>query len=701
MKKTGCSAALAALAPLVAACGDGRAPVADAPRPNILLILADDMGYSDIGCYGGEVLTPNIDSMAVRGVKWAQFYNNARSCPSRAALMTGLYPHEAGAGWMSVADLQMPQYQGYLNDSCVTIADVLSGAGYDTYLAGKWHLSSDRQNQGKITRNWPLHRGFNHFWGIANGFSDYYDALLNDGDSTFRSGPGFYLTDAIAEHACGFISQHDFNREPMFMYLAFTAPHYPIQAPAEVYQKYYDVYSKGWDRIRQERFERQKALGLFGPDVQLSPRAEGLPAWDSIPDAEKRDYAMRMAIYAAQIEIMDKGIGSVVDALKQSGQLDNTVIFFMSDNGASAEIKSTGKSKAIDGSHDTFESYRPVWANASDTPYKLFKHYTYEGGITSPMIVSWPSVIAPREGYVRDWGHFVDMMPTCVELAGASYPKEHNGHSIKPMRGTSLVPWFTPGGRAGRGMYFWEHEGNIAVRDGRWKLVNHIEMGNEFDPCALALYDMVADPTEMTDRSAKPPGRVRKMWKAWKKWAADADVLPLVLTLHSDRKMMDTQRINGTFDDGLGYWKTSSSAPAAVSFGVSEGWNGNAAVIDIQTPGKKDTDAILSWPFSVSTNTTVSVGFTYRTDKANVLTLRLLDIQHPEDSPLVRTVPLMPSETPQKLLFEDILLKGTERPNSLKYSLDLCFGASEPGTVCIDDVILDGDFEDFSIICDF
>ena len=411
MKRIGRGAALAAIPPLVAACG--AASAVDAPRPNILVILADDMGYSDIGCYGGEVRTPNIESLAVRGVKWAQFYNNARSCPSRAALMTGLYPHEAGVGWMSVASLQLPQYQGYLNDSCVTIADVLSESGYDTYLAGKWHLSSDRQNTGNIPDNWPLHRGFNHFWGIANGFSDYYDVLLNDGDRTFRSAElipeggdrtDFYLTDAIADHACSFIDSHDFSAEPMFMYLAFTSPHYPIQAPAEVYEKYADTYMKGWDRIREERLERQKALGLFAPDVELSPRAEGLPAWDEIPDGEKRDYAMRMSVYAAQIEIMDSGIGRVREALRRNGQLDNTIIFFMSDNGASAEMKSTGKSKLIDGGPDTFESYRPVWANASDTPYKLFKHYTYEGGIASPLIVSWPAEIEPRDGFIRDWG---------------------------------------------------------------------------------------------------------------------------------------------------------------------------------------------------------------------------------------------------------------------------------------------------------
>ncbi|MBQ9462720.1 MAG: arylsulfatase [Bacteroidales bacterium] len=700
MKRIGRGAALAAMSPLVAACGAFTG--SQAPRPNILVILADDMGYSDIGCYGGEVRTPNIDSLAVRGVKWAQFYNNARSCPSRAALMTGLYPHETGVGWMSVADLQYPQYQGFLNDECVTVADVLSSAGYETFLAGKWHLSSDRQNTGRISRNWPLHRGFNHFWGIANGFSDYYDVLLNDGDSTFRSdSPGFYLTDAIADHACSFIGEHDFRSGPMFMYLAFTAPHYPLQAPAEVYRKYEEVYSKGWDRIREERFERQKALGLFNQDTELSPRADGLPAWDDIPEVEKHDYAMRMAIYAAQIEIMDAGIGRVVDALRSSGQLENTVIFFMSDNGASAEIKSTGVSKLIDGGPDTFESYMPVWANASDTPFKMFKHYTYEGGICSPLIVSWPASIPPRDGYIRDWGHFVDIMPTCVELAGARYPAEHNGHKIKPMRGTSLVPWFREGGTSRRGMYFWEHEGNIAVRDGKWKLVNHMEMGNEFDPSALRLYNISDDPTEMHDLASRYPARVRRMWNAWKRWAADADVLPMVLTLHSDRKMMDSQRINGSFDDGLGYWVRSSSAPAEVEYGISEGWDGSAARVEVRSRGTGVDDAVLSWPFSVSSDVVVSTGFSYLTDKPNLLTVKIVDKKHPERSPLERIVQLSACRTPRTVLFEDIAIEGAGHPKNRKYSLDLCFGLSEPGTVLIDNVVLAGDFEDYSIVCNF
>ena len=701
MKKQRYIAALTAITPLVAACGRE-----EAPRPNIIVILADDMGYSDIACYGGEVLTPNIDSLALRGIKWAQFYNNARSCPSRAALMTGLYPHEAGAGWMSVASLQLPQYQGYLNDSCVTLADVMGSAGYETYLAGKWHLSSDRQNTGHITANWPLHRGFDHFWGIANGFSDYYDVLLNDGDSTFRSGPGFYLTDAIADHACSCIEQHDFAGKPMFMYLAFTAPHYPLQASPQVYEKYAEIYSKGWDEIRRERLERQKRLGLFPPDVQLSPRADGLPAWDDIPEAEKHDYAMRMAVYAAQIEIMDAGIGRVTDALRRCGQLDNTVIMFMSDNGASAEIKSTGKSKAIDGGPDTFESYRPVWANASDTPYKLFKHYTYEGGIASPLIISWPARIEPRDGYIRDWGHFVDIMPTCVELSGAAYPRQHNGHSIKPMRGRSLVPWFTAGGRARRGMYFWEHEGNIAVRDGDWKLVNHIEMGDEFNPGALSLYNIAEDPTELHDLAASNPARVRRMWRAWRRWAEDACVLPVVLTYHDDRKMIDAQHINGRFDDGLGYWKMLCRDGADVSFSAGEGIDGTTAVVDVGSGGTRASDAVLGWPFMIRGSSLLTTGFTYKVDEPNELTLAIVCTDYPEESPLERKIVLEPSDEPVTLVFEDIDLKGVERLRNLRtrpgpqirYRLELQFGASSPGRILIDNVLLESDFDDPTLI---
>ncbi|MCF0176034.1 MAG: arylsulfatase, partial [Bacteroidales bacterium] len=364
------------------------------PRPNIIVILTDDMGYSDLGCYGGEILTPNIDNLAENGLRWSQFYNNARSCPSRAVLMTGLYPHQAGMGWMACADLQVPSYQGYLNRNCVTIAEVLDEADYETYMVGKWHLCSERQCWGEVKETWPVGRGFQHYYGIPEGASHYFHAkMVIDEQRQPVTGDDFYITDALSDHAAQYVTEHDYSKKPLFMYLAYNAPHWPLHALQEDIDKFVDIYKAGWDNIRETRFAKQVAMGLFDESVQLSPRDVKVPAWDTLTPEQQEEFTMRMAIYAAQVHSIDRGVGKVVEALKANGQFDNTVIMLMDDNGACAEHISSGKSKEVTGKADTYESYRINWANVSSTPYREFKHYTNEGGIASPLIVSWPKGI--------------------------------------------------------------------------------------------------------------------------------------------------------------------------------------------------------------------------------------------------------------------------------------------------------------------
>ncbi|MCD7794296.1 MAG: arylsulfatase, partial [Alistipes sp.] len=407
---------------------------AQAKQPNIVVILADDMGYSDIGCYGGEIETPNIDRLARNGIRYKQFYNCARSCPSRASLLTGLYPHQAGMGWMAAADLQLPPYQGYLNRNCITIAEVLKSAGYETYMSGKWHVSSDRQNEGNVWDNWPNQRGFDEFYGIVDGAANYFKTIVNVNNDRMPSPDdgSFYFTHAISDHAVDFIAEHPFAEKPLFLYVAYTAPHWPLHALQRDIDKYVERYKVGWDVLRRERFERQKAMGLFPSTAVLSPRDERVPAWDSLSPEEQKEFVMRMAIYAAQIDAMDQGIGRIVTGLAERGELDNTLILFMSDNGACAEFTSRGKRIAVDGKEDTYESYRINWANLSSTPYREYKHYTNEGGIASPLVVHYPNGInkALKNKFVDEYGHFTDVMATCVDLSGAAYPEIYNGYQI-------------------------------------------------------------------------------------------------------------------------------------------------------------------------------------------------------------------------------------------------------------------------------
>ena len=532
-------------------------------RPNFVIILADDMGFSDLGCYGGEIRTPNIDALAAAGLRYTQMYNSARCCPSRAALLTGVHPHQAGIGWMTFGGLsgssppgtwtsmleQRGRYQGYLDESCATIADVLRPAGYRTMLSGKWHLGGDVKPSEidlfdparpgpPVT---PLQRGFDDFWGLYGGAANYYSPrILMDGyDIVDVEDPAFYLTDAITSHAAGMIDAAADGQTPFFLYLAYTAPHWPLHALEEDIARYERAFRAGWDQIRAERHERLRDAGLLDRRWQISARdPDSYPFADALhPEWE----AMRMAVYAAQVDRMDQGVGLVVDHLRARGLLDDTVILVCSDNGGSSEfLQEEAEVEGADryrgstldgrpvrignipdlppGGPATFMSYDLPWANASNSPFRRFKSWVHEGGISTPLVVHWPRGI-PRPGIRTAPVHFTDVLPTLAELAGATVPRERDGIELQPVEGQSFVPSFArTNWRRERPLWF-EHEGNRALRDEAWKLVLR-------HPGRWELYNVEDDRTETSDLADQEPWRVKRMAQEWEQTAARVGVRP-------------------------------------------------------------------------------------------------------------------------------------------------------------------------------
>jgi arylsulfatase A-like enzyme len=501
-------------------------------RPNIVLILADDLGFSDLGCYGSEIATPNLDRLAARGLRFTQFYNTARCCPTRASLLTGLYPHQAGVGHM-VEALGSPAYRGDLNRRCLTIAEALRPAGYRTRMAGKWHVTPFSKDK----HNWPLQRGFEHFFGIIASVRSYYDPpTLTRDNQPAEPGKDFYLTDAISDQAAAWVGELAKQKEPFFLYVAYTAPHWPMQAPPEEIAKYRDKYRDGWDALRKQRHQRQIELGLVERRWALTPRDAEAPAW---ADAADKDWqARRMAVYAAMIDRMDQGVGRILKQLEDSGQEENTLILFLSDNGGCAEEIPAGwrgrmfpertrdgrptrvgnDPSVLPGPADVFQSYGLPWANASNTPFRLYKHWVHEGGIATPLIVSWPAVI--KEGAITHQpGHVIDLLPTCLDVAGVPYPKTFKEQELLPPEGKSLLPVLQGKTRGGHEALFWEHEGNRAVRQGKWKLVSRFPGGWE-------LYDLEADRTELHDLAGRHPDVVKGLLDSYDKWAARVGVQP-------------------------------------------------------------------------------------------------------------------------------------------------------------------------------
>jgi arylsulfatase A-like enzyme len=501
-------------------------------RPNIILILADDMGYSDLGCYGGEVHTPNLDHLAAEGIRFTQFYNGARCCPTRASLITGLYPHQTGIGHMTnypgdslAHDYGYLGYRGSLNRNCVTIAEVLKQAGYTTLMAGKWHLGFFGEEK------WPLQRGFDRFYGILAGACNYFHpeyprGITLDNDTVSIQDPQYYTTDAFTDHAIRFIEEGlpRKNRRPFFLYLAYNAPHWPLNAPTEEIEKYRGTYMGGWEEIRRNRYERMIRMGLVDPRWELTPQDSR--EWDSLDENKKKEMDLRMAIYAAMIDRMDQNIGRLVSFLEESSQLENTLILFLSDNGACAEFAEMGSGPAEQlGTREGYVlSYGRAWANASNTPYREYKHWVNEGGISSPLIVHWPRQIpAEQQGtLVSQYGFLPDIMATCVDVAGASYPEEFRDHTIQPLVGKSLLPFFS-GSEAPvhPEPLFFEHEGNKAVRLGHYKLVQYWKPDAKWE-----LYNMENDRSEIHDLAEVMPEKVSEMSRLYDQWAAEHFVRP-------------------------------------------------------------------------------------------------------------------------------------------------------------------------------
>ena len=538
-------------------------------RPNIILIMADDVGYSDIGCYGSEIQTPNLNRLANNGLQYTQFYNTARCCPTRASLMTGLHPHQTGVGHM-MNDRGNEHYQGDLNEHCLTIAQVLGSAGYKAYMCGKWHVTPllpDRENPGRY--NWPIQRGFDRFFGTIHGAGSFYDPnTLTSGNSFIIPPDGFYYTDAISDTAVKFISENS-GDEPFFMYVAYTAAHWPMHALPEDIAKYKGKYDEGWEVIRARRYERMLGMGLIKPEWKLSDPAPGAVKWDEQSEADKKWHAQCMEVYAAMLDNMDQGIGRILTELERKNELDNTIIVYLQDNGACAETYGFGKTYTppmgevelqplgkdefqvdmepkytrdgrpvrvgwgvVPGPADTYVGYARDWANVGNTPFRMFKHWVHEGGISSPLIVHWPAGIATHGEYREQPAQLVDIMATFVDLSGASYPETIDGREIIPLEGASLAPSFTNQSLDKEALY-WEHEGNRAIRRGKWKLVSKASnWHSEHDQDEILpmdqweLYDLEKDRTETNNLAGEHPEMVAEMAGMWQEWAVRCGVVP-------------------------------------------------------------------------------------------------------------------------------------------------------------------------------
>ncbi len=492
---------------------------ADAPRPNIIVILVDDMGFSDIGCYGSEIPTPNLDALAANGLRFTQFYNTARCCPTRASLLTGLYPHQTGVGHM-IDDQGLPGYRGRLNRQCVTLAEVLRPAGYFTAMTGKWHVG---QEHG-VT---PWRRGFERSLNAAAGGFYYPDSprtdLFFNGQHVGRNDDPlpkhWYSTDLWTGFGLKFIDEAAQANQPFFLYLAHNAPHFPLQAPDEAIAKFRGRYKAGWDQLGEQRHAMQLEMGIVDKAWPKAPRPESVAEWNTLGDEEQDRFDHIMAIYAACVSRMDQSVGTLVAGLKQRGQLDNTLILFLSDNGGNAE---SGPAGLLVGNHPGDAQSNVFcgesWAWLQNTPLRRYKHFNHEGGIATPLIAHWPAGIAAKGELRHQPGHVIDLMATCVDVSGAKYPAEFSGQTILPMEGRSLVAAFS-NRPIERDALYWEHEGNAAVRADDWKLVRLGQRGT------WELYDLAADRTEQHDLAASRPDKVKELSAKWTTWAQRCHVV--------------------------------------------------------------------------------------------------------------------------------------------------------------------------------
>ena len=468
-------------------------------RPNIVLIMADDLGFSDLGCYGSEIETPNLDALAAKGLRFSQFYNTAKCHSSRVSLLTGLYCDQAGGASLSRG---------------ATIAEVMTRAGYSASMVGKWHLSKQ-----------PTDFGFERYWGHLSGATNFFI-----GDNTFRlngepwvvpkmlNGRPFYTTHAITDFALGFLDEAMASDKPFLLYTAFNAPHYPLQAPQEEIEKYDGRYDAGWDALRKSRHQKQLDSGLLPRKWKLSPRPDHIPAWKSLTDEERVWEADRMEVFAAMVDLVDQNVGRLVKHLKDKGVLNNTLIIFCSDNGACPFERTRGKDlKPWD--PESYWTYDASWAHAGNTPFRLYKQNQHEGGISSPMIAHWPNGLKTKPGSVTEQpGHLVDLMATFIDLAGAAYPSEIGGRKVDPLQGKSLLPIFRDESREGHEQLYFHFGSDRALRQGPWKLVS-AKLGK------WELYNLDEDRTELNDLSKKHPERVAAMSAEWFRVAKDVERL--------------------------------------------------------------------------------------------------------------------------------------------------------------------------------
>ncbi|MDB5327601.1 MAG: arylsulfatase family protein, partial [Phycisphaerales bacterium] len=487
-------------------------------------------GYSDLGCFGSEISTPNIDSLAKDGVAFTQFYNQSRCCPTRAALLTGRWPHQVGIGEMidgyakgAREKANSPAYDDHLSIASPTIPELLRPAGYTTLMSGKWHL-------GYRWAEWPFSRGFDHSFVLVGGATNYFGgmtdgprALMATDDQVFvPPHDGFYTTDAFTDHAVSMIDDAaKAPATPFFLYLAYNAPHWPLQAPDADIAKYAGVYDKGFEPIRQARFVSMVEKGIVPAGSPMAPPDRGRAReWEQMPDVNRQIWIRRMQVYAAQIDHLDQQVGRVLAELKKLGIADNTLVVFLSDNGGAAEDPNSGKAGAIIGTRDSFRGYDRPWASVSNTPWRLHKTTSYEGGISTPLLARWPSGIpANLNGtLIRSSGHVVDLLPTILDVGQATYATK--AKDISP-EGRSLLPVLQGKPDTAQHPYFWEHEGNRAVRDGQWKLV----MLNN-DQAGWHLYDINADRVESHDVAAEHSDVAKRLAGEYDAWATRVGVQP-------------------------------------------------------------------------------------------------------------------------------------------------------------------------------
>lgn len=492
-------------------------------RPNIVVILADDLGFSDIGAFGSEIKTPTLDSLAQNGLILNQFYNAGRCCPSRAALLTGLYPHQAGIGDM-VQDKGSEAYQGYLSQHSATFGELLKDAGYQTIVSGKWHV-------GLVPSALAVNRGFDKSFVLQNNGSSYFNSkpLYNDGRTvTFllngkpveRQDTSLYLTQAITNFAIQSLEEVKANPDPFLLYVAYNAPHWPIQALPEDIARYKGKYLQGWDKLREQRYQRLISAGIIKKEWALSPRYKNAPSWDSLSATDKDKWDTRMAIYAAMIDRMDAGIAQILQKIRSINRAQNTLVLFLSDNGGSADEPQkwdyVHQKRGAAGSVNYIDGIEPPWGNAANTPFQLFKKNTHEGGIASPFIAYYPGVI--KGGSVNHQpSHLIDILPTLIHLAGSKYPAKFKGNSLTPLPGRSLVDLFKGKQVKPHEALYWEHEGARAIREGDWKLVAEFNQPWE-------LYNLKEDRTELNNLVLKYPEKVKQLEGKFLTWAAKVGV---------------------------------------------------------------------------------------------------------------------------------------------------------------------------------